>query len=167
MKIARLLAFVLGLAAFAFTADFVYRTISIPWDWNHIWSLLYFWPRNLLFTLTHLRDVTNLPPLEYGFLAVQLGAPIFSINMAKLLNRSRLDWFVLTLIFPFTLAILALLGRGQVSSDPYGGFIGYFFAAARGKFCGRCGKAVPLSSHAGQSCPFCGAYWSYERTMYR
>lgn len=29
--------------------------------------------------------------------------------------------------------------------------------------CGNCGRPVSISSHAGQSCPHCGAYWSYER----
>jgi len=167
MKVARFLSFVLGMAGLAFTADFIYRTSSMPWNANHIWNLLSFWPRNLFFLLTHPRTVMDLPPLDYGFLAVQLGAPIFSIILANLLNRSRLDWFVLTLIFPFTLAILALLGRGQASSNPYGGVIGEFVAMTTGKFCGGCGKAVPLSSRAGQRCPFCGAYWSYERTTYR
>ncbi len=31
------------------------------------------------------------------------------------------------------------------------------------KSCGRCGRTVPLASHAGDRCPHCGARWSYER----
>ena len=34
--------------------------------------------------------------------------------------------------------------------------------ASAQKTCSRCGKVVPLSAHRGQSCPHCGAYWSYE-----
>jgi ribosomal protein S27AE len=31
------------------------------------------------------------------------------------------------------------------------------------KRCSRCGRSVALSSHPGQRCPYCGAYWSYEK----
>ncbi|MBN1995972.1 hypothetical protein JW935_00385 [candidate division KSB1 bacterium] len=40
---------------------------------------------------------------------------------------------------------------------------GYTYTSAI-KTCSRCGRSVPLSSHAGQSCPHCGAYWSTETT---
>ena len=30
------------------------------------------------------------------------------------------------------------------------------------KTCSKCRKSIPLSAHAGQRCPHCGAYWSYE-----
>jgi hypothetical protein len=167
MKVARLLSLVLGFGALAFTANLVYRTIALPWDLNHIWMLLSFWPRSLIFILSHPTLVMELQPLSYAFLAVQIGTPVFSVILAKLLDRSRLDWFVLALIFPFALTVLAILSRGRASSNPYGGVFGHFFAACTGKFCGRCGKAVPLSARAGQTCPFCGAYWSYERAIGR
>ena len=35
------------------------------------------------------------------------------------------------------------------------------------KNCGACGRSVPLSSLAGQRCPYCGAYWSYEEQRRR
>ena len=30
--------------------------------------------------------------------------------------------------------------------------------------CGKCGRTVGLRSHAGDTCPYCGAYWSGEQT---
>lgn len=35
------------------------------------------------------------------------------------------------------------------------------------KQCGRCGRSVSLSASAGDSCPHCGARWSYEKTIYK
>lgn len=32
--------------------------------------------------------------------------------------------------------------------------------------CGRCGRDVPLSSHAGQRCPHCSAFWGSEVSRY-
>lgn len=32
------------------------------------------------------------------------------------------------------------------------------------KHCENCGRVVSRSAQKGQTCPHCGAYWSYERT---
>lgn len=36
-----------------------------------------------------------------------------------------------------------------------------------GKQCSACRRSVSLSCQARQRCPHCGAYWSFERTVYR
>lgn len=31
------------------------------------------------------------------------------------------------------------------------------------KSCGNCGKPIPVTAKVGDSCPFCGARWDFER----
>jgi len=38
-------------------------------------------------------------------------------------------------------------------------------AVSQTKKCGACGKQVSNAAAAGQRCPHCGAYWSYEHTI--
>ncbi len=163
--IIRILAISAGLGALILTGQMVYSTMWGRWEFGHIWSFLWHWPGKLLFALFNFGEVIKSPPLELAVSVLPIIAPLLALLLAKLLDRPRLDWFVLTLIFPVMLTVLALMKPGRASVNPYGGALGHFFAAWRGKYCGKCQKAVPLSSHAGQRCPFCGAYWSYERTV--
>jgi len=171
MRLIRAGSCILGFGALIFTGLTIWRNIEsisyfqVLWRVTLMWPLeWYYLPKAVIFNpglLLHLSFTA------YLYIIVALASPFFAIALSKRLDRSRLDWFVLTFLFPFCLALLVVLPRGRASSNPYGGVLGHFFAACTGKFCGRCGKAVPLSSRAGQNCPFCHAYWSYERTIYR
>lgn len=163
----RIIALIFGLGAAALTVDFFLRTFVVPWDFDQLLHLVSYWPTRLYSAVVNPQPLASLTPLDYAFFIIAAGVPVLAVVLARLLDRSPLDWFVVSLIFPFTVAILALLGKGRTSANPYGGLLGHFFAVCTGKFCGRCHKAVPLSSQVGQRCPFCGAYWSYERTIQR
>jgi len=57
-------------------------------------------------------------------------------------------------------------GSSTYSSNySYGQSSGY--SSVVDKQCSRCGSSVSLSSHSGENCPRCGAYWSSERQIYR
>jgi hypothetical protein len=113
------------------------------------------------------QSVFSLPVL-YFLIGGWLTACTLTTFLARKLDRSMLDWFALAGLFPFlSPLILPFLGKGNASANPYGGCIGHMLAISTGKFCGRCRKAVPISSRAGQNCPFCGVHWDSERTIYR
>lgn len=108
------------------------------------------------------------PPAVYYLAALWIVTCFVSAALANSLNRSGGDWFTLTLIVPFLApVVLSVLDEGKASENPYGGFVAHFFAVCFSKHCSNCGNTVPLSSQAGEHCPFCGAYWSFERTIYR
>jgi hypothetical protein len=50
-------------------------------------------------------------------------APITAIQIAKKLNRSKLDWFVLTLFFPYFVSVLSILREREAKLNPNEGFI--------------------------------------------
>lgn len=176
-KILRFVSLAFGLGATVLTVRMI--ILAVSWV-KHleiiIWRIISFWPRNLFSLIISPSMIRYYSPLAFVHLAIQIGALILAIYLAKELNRSRLDWFVLTLLFPFTLTILSFLGQGTISSKTHGGVIASFFAGMSNssstssnviKQCSRCGRTVPISSRAGERCPFCGSYWSDERTINR
>jgi hypothetical protein len=103
---------------------------------------------------------------------VGVGALVAAAMLAKRLNRNPWVWGIGCLFLAGILPIvLALLGRAAKpfkfeASAPRASSWGGFGSYTRDKRCSRCGRSVPLTSHAGQSCPFCGAYWSSEETKH-
>lgn len=184
MKALRAISFIIGFGAVIFTCIVVWRDISLlnhfgVLPFNHFvelhfrvlkhvvlsWPLTwYYFPKAVISDPSIFLKIS---PISCCEILIAFSSPFLAIALSKKLDRSRLDWFVLVLVFPFFLTLLSLIKTGRASQNPYGGMLGRFFATCTGKSCGRCGKAVPLSSRAGQKCPFCGAYWSYERSIYR
>ncbi len=66
----------------------------------------------------------------------------------------------LSLVLPFTFFQLIFHVLGFKHSS------GGYKNLSSTKECGRCRKTVSLSSHAGDRCPHCGAYWSIEHKTY-
>jgi hypothetical protein len=170
MKPLRIFTLLLGLGAIVFTGLKLWHTVDIR-PATVLIGVISMWPVAWFFLLkTVFSNPTALfipDVVHWLYLVVIVSSPFIAIAMAGRLDRSRLDWFLLTLFFPYGLAALPLLPRGRASTNPYGGVIGRFLAVCTGKNCGRCGKAVPLSSRAGGRCPFCNVYWSSESTVYR
>ena len=114
--------------------------------------------------------------LQLAFLNLYVPAIAVSIMMARALNRSRLDYAVLSAVFPY-LAPLVLVFQSRRPSPDKGLIQGFFSAlfsstgqsgwVSQRKQCGRCGKQVSLAARAGQRCRHCGARWSAERTLRR
>lgn len=100
MMFIRFLSFALGLGAVVFTLNYIYITITLTWNINHIWSIVSFWPHYLIFMFSNPEIVLPLRPPQYVYLVTQVGAPVLSVILAKLLDRSRLDWSVLQSYFP-------------------------------------------------------------------
>lgn len=72
----------------------------------------------------------------------------------------RATWLTLTCL----LALLLVAGPGRTPQSAHAQTGSVYWEQ---KLCSACGREVPLSSHAGQHCPHCGAYWSYETTDVR
>ena len=171
MKVLRWFSLALGLAALGFTGYYVYATIDIPWSWQHIWILISYWPRGIIFFAGHPQFLLQLSPLAYGRLVTHVGAVILSVVSANSLNRSRLDWGVWGFLFPYLApTILVFLKKRSVrGKSAIGRFVGALASggSSTSKTCGACGKPVSLTARAGQRCPHCGAYWGGERTIRR
>ena len=116
MRAIRLISLCFGLGAVAFTVEFMYRSWSTPWDSNYIWILVTLWPGSFIHTISHPQVLGALKPLHYIFLIVLIGTPVLAVIMAKNLNLFRLGWFVVTLLFPYALTILALIAERPSSS---------------------------------------------------
>ena len=71
---------------------------------------------------------------------------------------ARIGWIVFGLFF--MLSNLSFTGN-DLSFKPRSVFAQYYQYVIE-KRCSNCNRVVPNSSHAGQRCPHCGAYWSYE-----
>ena len=61
------------------------------------------------------------------------------------------------LIFAFTLIANDEMMKPQIAFGQV-----YFKEVVIDKRCSNCGRSVPLNSHVGQRCPYCGAYWGFE-----
>lgn len=72
----------------------------------------------------------------------------------------RTAWLMLTCL----LTLLFVAGPGRIPQSAHAQTGSVYWEQ---KFCSACGREVPLSSHTGQRCPHCGAYWSYETTDVR
>lgn len=128
MKVIRGIALAFGVVAVAVTANFFYISSRLRGieSFQFIWYLLsdWPWPADLISLISNHGVVIPSRLLGYVILAVQIGAPVLAIILAKQLNRSRLVWLALTLFFPFSLAVLALLDDRRTSSTPHGGIVG-------------------------------------------
>lgn len=80
--------------------------------------------------------------------------------LAKSLNRSRL-WWSLGFIFCIGLPPLLLFFLKE-AEHPYT-LPTSQSSSYMNKTCSNCGRSVSLLSKAGDSCPYCKAYWSMER----
>ena len=65
------------------------------------------------------------------------------------------------------------LSGGSFSAPTLGGSTWQVPALGQGSYqlcdkqCSACRRSVPLTCQARQRCPYCGAFWSFERTVYR
>jgi len=95
--------------------------------------------------------------------------------LAKKLKRSAFGWGIFAFFLPFIACfILPFLKEGDPlkksswwnSSEGTSGSwdSGYGTAGYSRKTCGACHREVPLSSHSGQCCPYCGVYWGAEKS---
>lgn len=91
------------------------------------------------------------------FIAIMIAV----ITLAKKLNRNATIWCFACLFLPGLLIVLAFLDR---ASSPFRFKSSYTpMSYTMNKTCSQCGRSVSLISRAGQHCPHCGAYWSFER----
>ena len=143
-----------------------------------LWAqIVFMWARSITALAQQVsRGLFGIAPLQLVFVNLHVAAVVVSIMLAQALNRSRLDFAVLSALLPYV-APLVLAFQSRKDS-PQKGWIQRFFSAvfsatgqggwvSQRKQCGRCGKQVPLSARAGQRCPHCGARWSAERTIQR
>jgi hypothetical protein len=220
VTVKRFLSLTFGLAAMTFTGFHVYDTILIAqrnWkivqsiDVDFILRMIFYWPITIirlegkdLFFKFHSTFATDMEgqlfisPLGYAFLVTYIGTIIISMVLAKSLNRSFIDWGILSFIFPFLAPTILAIKKKKPEREVVTGFganiifgiiDSFFFKiitiifsvifagsyskagevsasnVGESKVCGKCGKAVPISASAGQSCPHCDAYWSSENKI--
>jgi len=132
-------------------------------------------------------------PLGYGILVTYLGSIIIPIALAKSLNRSFIDWGILSFIFPYLAPTILVFKKKKPKREGVNKFVdsllvgiidsiivktiviivgallkggtGMTGKESTSKICGRCGAAVDISASAGQRCPHCDAYWSSENKL--
>jgi hypothetical protein len=119
----------------------------------------------LLFSL--LAKETFLAMMKIAFVStmfqiIQIGIIIFVIfrivKLADSLNRSKL-WWALSVFYFIPLLLLFLKSADHPFKFPETS-TGFSFS---GKTCSQCGRSVPSYSRAGERCPYCNSYWSYEK----
>jgi len=215
LKVKRILSLIFGLAAMTFTGYHVYNTIIfVQRNWKILQSIdvefilrmIFYWPITVIrledkfmffkSPFTHgqfTQGQVIISPLGYGFLVTYLGAIIISIVLAKSLNRSFIDWGILSFIFPYLAPTILVFKKKKPEREGVNDIVDSLLdgildsiilktivvivgALLKGgtvmsgnestsKVCGRCGAAVDSSASAGQRCPHCDAYWSSENKI--
>lgn len=117
----------------------------------------------------------------YGTFVLVLLVPVKMV-WGHMVVESTTDWILMAaawVIFPAALAALAVFAwRDRFENRagpafaawteaPSGGGGGGGGGYSQSKSCGRCGRSVPTSAMAGNSCPHCGAHWAGEQTIVR
>lgn len=110
MKAMRVLLFCIGLAAAYFIADYIFHTRDLPWNMAHIRALVLFWPKSIVFALSHPQMLSTVNPRYLAVPCITLAAPMLALFFTRRIGRSGPIWFFLTVFFPFVLTCLAFLG---------------------------------------------------------
>ncbi len=110
---------------------------------------------------TYLAIMKSLPVMTMVQI-IQIGIISFVIfcivKLADSLKRSKL-WWALG-VFYFIPLLLLFLKRADHPFKISETSTGFSFS---GKTCSQCGRSVPFYSRAGERCPYCNSYWSYEK----
>jgi len=116
MKINKLVLYIFGIFASIFTIINIIFNIIIPISNGQYivwWYIFFMWPIELLqfFKFVFLNPSTfflSVPILVYFKSIVALVSPFLAFAVARKFGHSRTLWFILTLIFPFILILIAV-----------------------------------------------------------
>ncbi|MCP4396504.1 MAG: hypothetical protein GY801_04200 [bacterium] len=113
LRIISVISLAAGLGALAFTVNLVYKNaalIALLGNLDFVWYVAVSWPRSLLDIFSQPDILSKLSLPGYAYISIPIAAPLLSVILAHNLNRNRLGWFIVCLIFPYVLIILS--GKG-------------------------------------------------------
>ena len=115
MKIKKIVIYLFGIIAVIFTIITIINIIKLISEGHNIvwWSIVFMWPLDLyhFFNFVFLNPSTfflNVSILGYLRIIVAIVSPFLAMAVAGQFGYSRALWFILTLIFPFILFLVAI-----------------------------------------------------------
>jgi NADH:ubiquinone oxidoreductase subunit K len=111
---------VLGIAAAIFTIEYIWVDIEIRRQAKigiYYPDLIFQWPLRVFFTISEPSILFQLPALGYVEFLIAFISPILAVIAARKLQYPpvyHLVWFILALLFPFLLIILAFVPRYSI-----------------------------------------------------
>ena len=180
-KVLRLATLIVGLVALGFFVGNVYYELAhvrfLGWNWERAWYVITVPPRSVIglirLLLTQPQVLIKGSWLANVRMVAYLTGIVLCPLLAHRLNQATLDWLLWGVFAPFLAPLLAFRKRRPTRSlGVILGFVAFLKTPASSsgygsysisKNCSACGRPVSSAARAGQRCPHCGAYWSYER----
>ena len=113
MKIIKASLYIFGICAVVFTIFSILNFIELSHQHNIIWwSIILMWPLDLFgslgFLFSNPGNFFHLPLPLFIRNIVAVSSPFLALTVAKRFGYSQALWFILALIFPFILLLIAL-----------------------------------------------------------